>query len=504
MSEAQPEAAAAVAATVVPRRRKACVVMQALRGRQREVRVSRQCTCVIPSAPPRSCGTASRPWNDVAWPLHFRLRKLTSKREGPRQMAANVRQLGEPGDGPAAKRRRSSDEVPAPRDTRESETPQLARSRSPKRATDVARRVAGWAIALTAAVAIAGAARVALKPSGPPSGFATGNGRIEATESDIATKLGGRVEEIAVNEGDFVQAGQVLARMQSDALDAQHDEALAQVRKAITAVAGAKAQLAARRSDVAARTSDVAAAQAVVVQRETDLAAEKRRFARTEALFKNGSLSAQEFEDGRARVEGGEATLAAAHAQVGAAQAQVAAARAAVDAAQAQVVGAEASVEAAQATGARIQADVQDTQIRSPFDGRVQYRVVQPGEVVAGGHVVLSLVDLSDVYMTFFLPEAVAGKVALGSEVRVVLDAAPGYVIPASVSFVASVAQFTPKTVETASERQKLMFRVKAQIPRALLQKHLKLVKTGVPGTAWLKLDPQASWPGNLALKTPQ
>ncbi len=88
----------------------------------------------------------------------------------------------------------------------------------------------------------------------------------------------------------------------------------------------------------------------------------------------------------------------------------------------------------------------------------------QPGEVLAAGGRVLNLVDLGDVYMTFFLPTAEAGRVALGAEVRIVLDAAPQYVIPAKVSFVADVAQFTPKTVETAQERQKLMFRVKAQI----------------------------------------
>ncbi|MQU09718.1 HlyD family efflux transporter periplasmic adaptor subunit, partial [Pseudomonas helleri] len=78
-----------------------------------------------------------------------------------------------------------------------------------------------------------------------------------------------------------------------------------------------------------------------------------------------------------------------------------------------------------------------------------QLRVAQPGEVLGAGGRVLNLVDLSDVYMTFFLPETVAGKVALGSEVRILLDAAPHLVIPAKVSFVSSVAQFTPKTVET-------------------------------------------------------
>lgn len=105
--------------------------------------------------------------------------------------------------------------------------------------------------------------------------------------------------------------------------------------------------------------------------------------------------------------------------------------------------------------------------------------------------------------MTFFLPEQAAGRVALGTEVHIVLDAAPQYVIPASVSYVASTAQFTPKTVETASERQKLMFRVKAQISPELLQRHLTQVKTGLPGVAWIKLDPDAEWPANLAVKVP-
>ena len=129
--------------------------------------------------------------------------------------------------------------------------------------------------------------------------------------------------------------------------------------------------------------------------------------------------------------------------------------------------------------------------------------MAQPGEVLGAGGKVLNMVDLSDVYMTFFLPEQAAGRVALGQDVRIILDAAPQYVIPAKVSFVASTAQFTPKTVETASERQKLMFRVKAQISPDLLAQHLKQVKTGLPGVAWLKLDADAAWPTNLDVRVP-
>jgi HlyD family secretion protein len=354
-------------------------------------------------------------------------------------------------------------------------------------------KLKAWLIPGTVIVALLAAgvaAWILLSPKGPGSGFISGNGRIEATEIDVATKLPGRVQDIMVDEGDFVQAGQPLAQMQIDVLDAQRDEARARHREAVNAVASAKAQVAVRRSDTAAL-------QAVVKQRESELDAAQRRLARSETLSREGAASIQELDDDRARTRSAQAALSAA-------QAQVRAGQAAIEAVQAQVVGAGSSVAAAEATVARVDADIADSQLKSPRDGRVQYRIAEPGEVLGSGGRVLNLVDLGDVYMTFFLPETVVGRVPLGGEVRIVLDAAPQYVIPATISYVASTAQFTPKTVETASERQKLMFRVKARISRDLLQKHLKLVKTGLPGVAWLKLDPQAQWPANLIIKVPQ
>ena len=324
---------------------------------------------------------------------------------------------------------------------------------------------------------------------GPGEGFASGNGRIEATEIDVATKLPGRVEEILVREGDFVQAGQTLARMQTDTLRAQYDQAEAGRQQAEHGVAAAQAQ-------IALRQSEVATAQALVVQREAELDAARRRLARSETLSVEGASSAQELDDDRARARASQAAVAATRAQAAAAQA-------AVRAAEAQLVGAQSTVRAAEAAVARIQADIDDSALKSPRAGRVQVRVAQPGEVLGAGGRVLNLLDLSDVYMTFFVPETSAGRIAIGSEVRIVLDAAPQYVIPATISFVASQAQFTPKTVETASERQKLMFRVRAQIPPELLRRHLEQVKTGVPGMAWLRTDASHEWPANLAIKLP-
>lgn len=338
------------------------------------------------------------------------------------------------------------------------------------------------------AVAAAGYyAWTTLRGNGDAEGFASGNGRVEATEIDVATKLAGRVADVLVAEGEFVKAGQPLARMEVQGLLAQRDEARARQQQAWHAVAGAEAQ-------VALRESERQAVQALVTQRESEVDAATRRLARSETLAKEGASSGQELDDDRARVRSAEAALAATRAQVKAAAAAITAARA-------QVTASRSAVSAADASVARIETELADSELKAPRDGRVQYRVVQPGEVIGSGGKVLNLVDLSDVYMTFFLPETVAGRVALGAEVHIVLDAAPQFVIPAKVSFVASTAQFTPKTVETASERQKLMFRVRAQIDRDLLLRYPQQVKTGLPGVAWVKVDAQATWPDRLALK---
>lgn len=350
-------------------------------------------------------------------------------------------------------------------------------------------------VLIAAITAIAGVGIVAylgwtrLRPSGPGEDFVSGNGRIEATEINVATKLSGRLEELLVREGDFVTAGQPLARMQLDTLRAQRDEAEANRQQAKHNVAAAYAQ-------VALHEADHAAAQALVAQRAAELDAAQRRLARTQTLTQEGAASEQQLDDDRTSVRGAEAALTAARAQAVAAQA-------AVRAEQAQRVGMHATVQAAAATVARVEADIRDSELTAPRDGRIQFRVSQAGEVLGAGGRVLNLLDLSDVYMTFFVPETAAGRIALGSEVRILLDADPGTVIQASVSFIASQAQFTPKTVETASERTKLMFRVRAQIAPELLSRNREQVKTGVPGVAWIKLDAKTAWPASLSVKAP-
>jgi len=318
-------------------------------------------------------------------------------------------------------------------------------------------------------------------------GLVSGNGRIEAVEIDIAAKTPGRVKDILVREGEFVTAGQVVALMDTEVLEAQQRQSEAQLKQAQSSVETARSQL-------VQRVSEKEAVLALVRQREAELGVARKRAFRSLTLASEAATSQQEADDDSARVQ-------SAIAAVSAARAQLAAAGATIVTAQAEIAGALSGVEAMRATVERIQADIKDSALKSPREGRVQYRVAQPGEVVGAGGRVLSLLDLSDVYMTFFLSTAMVGRVALGTEVRLILDTAPKYVIPAQVSFIADVAQFTPKTVETASEREKLMFRVRAQIPIELLKNNITQVKTGLPGMAYIRLDPAAPWPAHLQVK---
>jgi HlyD family secretion protein len=178
-------------------------------------------------------------------------------------------------------------------------------------------------------------------------------------------------------------------------------------------------------------------------------------------------------------------------------------AQAALHAAMARLATAERTIEAAQAEVRRITAQLDDAVLTSPRDGRIQYRLAHPGEVLSAGGRVVTLLDLTDVSMTIFLATREAGRVFLGSDARIILDAAPEYIIPARVTFVAGEAQFTPKEVETRSERDKLMFRVKVTIDPALLRDHLEKVKTGLPGVAYVQLGAATAWPSWLDVKLP-
>lgn len=312
-------------------------------------------------------------------------------------------------------------------------------------------------IAIAVLVAVIALVWLFLSGRGLPDGFASGNGRLEANEVYVASKYSGRVSEVLVDEGDTVEAGQIIARMDTDTLEAQLREAMARVREAQSA-------------------REVSNAQIAAAQAEYTYAQQQNR--RSSELVRGGSISEQEAQADTARSLGARAELTGARARS---------------------VEAGSNIEAAQAEVERLQAEIADAELRSPIRARVESRLAEPGEVLNAGGRVYSLVDLSDVYMYIFLPERVAGRIAIGSDARIVLDAAPDYPIQASVSFVSPMAQFTPRAVETAEERQNLTFRVRLQIPRERLQRYEALVKTGIPGLGYVRYDQSAEWPANLA-----
>ncbi len=295
-----------------------------------------------------------------------------------------------------------------------------------------------------------------------PEGIVKSNGRIEATQVDVAAKYPGRLATLTVDEGDEVTAGQVVATISSPETEAQLRAAQAQVLKAKQALAESVA---------------------LIAQRKSDLDFARTDYERGKMLIEHANIPQQVLDQRRNKFEAAEAAHVAA---------------------QAQRDQADAAIKAAQANVEQLQSVLVDLTLVSPRSGRVQYRLARAGEVVAAGQRVLTILDLADVYMTVYLPADDAGKLTLGDEARVIADPIPQYVIPATISFVATDAQFTPKSVETAEERQKLMFRVKLQGDPKVLDKYHRFVKTGVRGLGFVRTDPKIAWPAELVVKLPQ
>lgn len=323
-------------------------------------------------------------------------------------------------------------------------------------------RISPTLVALAIAAAVGGYFYMARPKSlALPPGLAQANGRIEVERVDVATKIPGRIAEIRVREGDFIQKGAIVARMDVSDLLAQLGAAQASLRRAEVSIGKAKAELGSREAELKLHE--------VELRRALDL---------------------------------GRNIMSQAEADKRLAQRDVA--KAAVIGASAGIADAEAARDAAQAQVNLIQVNIDDMTLSAPVSGRVEYRLAQPGEVIAAGGRVVTLLDVSDVFMTIFLPTSEVGRVALGSEARIVLDAAPQYVVPASVSFVAGEAQFTPKYVETKNEREKLMYRVKLKIDPKLLDSYKEYVKAGLTGTATVKVAADAAFPEALRLRLPE
>jgi len=290
-----------------------------------------------------------------------------------------------------------------------------------------------------------------------PDGIASGNGRIEAKLVDLAAKEPLRVKEILVDEGALVKTGDVLVRLDTVTLDAE----LAQANQS-----------------VAAAQQRLAVAQANIVKQKSEIQLANIEVARSKKLVEQGAGSQRELDVRSTQVATSNASLAESEATLKTAEQQV---------------------EVAKAAAATVQTRITDATLKAPVNGRVLYRLAEAGEVLGAGGKALTLINLDDVYMEIFLPSEEAAALKMNAEARIVVDFDRSKVIPGYVSFIAPESQFTPKQVETKTERDKLMFRVKIQVPKELVSQHIERVKTGIRGVGYVKVDPAVEWPASLS-----
>jgi len=322
-----------------------------------------------------------------------------------------------------------------------------------------------WALVLMGLVGVGSAAawrwwKLAQKDA-LPTGIVSGNGRIESIQVDVAAKYGGRIKEILAREGDLVEEGQVLVKMDTDELQAEREKDKSKLAESEQAAAEVKTE---------------------ITKRESELKLSEQEFNRSRALRARQVVSQEEYDRYRTHLETAKASL---------------------DGSKAKLNTANQSINSAAAEVKRTQVKIDDATLKSPVKGRVLYRLAEPAEVVPLGGKVLTLVNLGDVYMEMHLPAQEAARVKIGADARIVLDARPEYAAQAKVSYVSPEAQFTPKQVETRSERDKLVFRIKLQVPPELVLPYIERIKTGVRGMGYVRLDDTAVWPEFLERRFP-
>jgi HlyD family secretion protein len=301
-----------------------------------------------------------------------------------------------------------------------------------------------------------------LHQTGLPAGIVFSNGRLEAEEIDIDAKFPERVAQLLVDEGDVVQRGQIVARMDTRDVEASLKKAQAQVEEAQRSLDEARANVAQQQTEV------------VFAQQELD---------RTKALVQRGFATYELLDQRRQALYGAQDALNAANDRVGEAQ---------------------RALDASTHDVELYSVNIADDTLVSPTIGRIQYRISNVGEVLPAGGKVFTMLDFTNVYMDVYLPTADAGRARYGADARIVLDAYPNFAIPAHVSFIATQAQFTPKAVETKEERDKLMFRVKVRVNEDFLASRIARVRTGLPGIAYVRVDPEVAWPASLRGPTSQ
>src|SRR5919205_1207455 len=361
------------------------------------------------------------------------------------------------------------------------------------------------AAALLAIIAAAGVLVWRYFLSGPavPPNVIEVSGRIEGDDAVVASKTSGRIREISVREGDEVKAGQVIAVLDDEQVRAREEQATSAVRQAEARVRWAQQQISVLEAEleksrlgtdqskldaegkVRQAEAQVAAAEAQLAQAESEYKKARADEERYTALVETGDIPEQKGAHARSNAEALAASVRAARKQVDVARAALTSAKATlanpvihtadsarireqIAQAQSDIAAAEAERGRAEAQLTEAQANRRDLQIVAPSDGTVATRAAEPGEVVAPGTPVLTLVNLSEVYLRGFVPEGEIGRVKAGQRAEVFLDSAPGRAIEAVVTRIDPEASFTPENTYFRDDRVKQVVGVKISLRGAV------------------------------------
>jgi len=394
-----------------------------------------------------------------------------------------------------------------------------------------AKRRAPWR-ALVAAVVLAVAAFVVWKvffsrPAAPANVIAL-SGRIEGDDSAISPKVTGRILEIRFREGDSVKAGDTIAILDDRQVHAREEQARAQVEQAEAQLRSARQQVAVLQDQLTQTQLEseqsTVDAEGRVHQAEGELSAAEAELAQQEAtlklalydrdaytrLAKDGAVSERQGRQAESTAASQEAVVAAARRRVQAAQGSLKVARANLSnpairnaqgaAVRKQIAQQQASIAGSMADEARARAALLEAQdnrrdliVTAPFDGTVVTRTAEPGEVVQAGTALVTLLDLSKVYLRGFVPEGQIGHVAVGQPAHVYLDSAPDKAIDAWVSRIDPQATFTPENTYFRDDRVKQVVGVKLQLKGAV-----GFAKPGMPADGEILISGD-TWPAHRA-----
>jgi len=355
------------------------------------------------------------------------------------------------------------------------------------------------------------------------------SGNIELTEVQLSFKTPGRLEELLVDEGDAVQAGQVVARLDTAELERAREREAAAAEAAARGVEQTRAALeyqekaleeerAVRRAELEAarrrleelqagsRRQEIEAARAALREAEAQFGLAQRDWERAQTLHRNEDISTAQFEQFRTRFEAASAGLRRAREQAslveeGPRKEQVEQQRAAVERAQAALrladAGAlelerrrkelamrQAELERARAQLAVLEVQLAERVLKSPAAGIVLSKNAERGEVLAGGAAVVTIGDMAKPWLRGYIAERHLGKVKPGMAAEVTTDSYPGKKYAGRVTFLSSEAEFTPKQIQTEEERQKLVYRVKIEMENPRLE-----LKLNMPADAVLRLE---------------